>query len=98
MIKRIVWFQLFLEKQKIILKPVKALSVLCALLCINTLRKSHVCDHEEPIKDKIILTNETLGNLIKILQFKTVSYEDESKIDYRKGPSTSLIAAVTCGK
>ena len=58
-------------------------AIILLVLTLNTIRKSHVCDHEAPLKNKLPLTNESLNNLVEILKFKTVSYEHDEDIDYR---------------
>ena len=58
-------------------------AILLAVLTLNTIRKSHVCDHEAPLVNKLPLTNESLHNLVEILKFKTVSHEHDKDIDYK---------------
>ena len=59
-------------------------TVLVAILLVNTVRKSHVCNHEPPLTpDQLIALDQgAIGRLMGALRFKTISYEDESTIDY----------------
>ena len=60
--------------------------VLFFIFAINTIRKSHVCDHEPPIPEdeKIKLSPVMKERLLEMLRFKTISYEDRTMIDYNE--------------
>ena len=57
--------------------------ILISILGINTIRKTHICDHEPPIPNNqlIQLNDDIIGRLVDSLRFKTVSTEGE--IDYK---------------
>jgi len=59
-------------------------AILFAVLTLNTVRKSHVCDHEAPLENLVPVSNESLHNLVEILKFKTVSHERDEDIDYEE--------------
>ena len=71
------------ENSKVNLITIGLGFIFISILGINTIRKTHICDHEPPIPNNqlIQLNDDIIGRLVDSLRFKTVSTEGE--IDYK---------------